>query len=98
MQVQFSTQDDLNTQLCHKLQPEGQKCSEIVVDVKSTRDSVVSVLFFVLLVLILLAAAGTVVYFYRRRLRRDVNKEIKMQVETAVDHYFALSESAASAK
>ena len=52
-----------------------------------------SVLFFVLLILVLALAAVGVVYFYRKKLKRDVNKEIKMQVSTAVEHYFALTEA-----
>jgi hypothetical protein len=51
------------------------------------------VLFFVILTLALVAVGATVVCFYRRRLKKDMNKEIKMQVSTAVDHYFALSEA-----
>lgn len=49
-------------------------------------------LFYVLLVVILVAIGAGVVYFYRKKLKRDMNKEIKMQVSTAVEHYFALTD------
>jgi hypothetical protein len=35
---------------------------------------------------------AVVVYCYRQKLKRDMNKEIKMQVSTAVEHYYALAE------
>lgn len=42
----------------------------------------------------LLAVAGAlVVLYFRNRFRREVNKELKMQVSTAVEHYYQLSES-----
>jgi preprotein translocase subunit SecY len=63
----------------------------VVVDIYNTTSNTTSVIFYILLALTLLAAAGAVIYFYRKKLRRDVNKEMKMQVSTAVDHYFALT-------
>jgi hypothetical protein len=53
----------------------------------------VSGFFYFLLVTLLLGAGGFVVLFFRNKLRRDMNKELKMQVSTAVEHYFTLSES-----
>jgi uncharacterized ion transporter superfamily protein YfcC len=57
-----------------------------------TVTTVTGVLFYVLLVVILVAIGAGVVYFYRKKLKRDMNKEIKMQVSTAVEHYFALTD------
>jgi len=49
--------------------------------------------FFFLIVLGLATLAFVGVYIYRRKMKRDMNKEIKMQVSTAVDHYYALTSS-----
>lgn len=49
-------------------------------------------MFYVLLVILLIGVGAAVVYFYRKKLKRDMNKEIKMQVSTAVEHYFALTD------
>lgn len=59
-------------------------CGVIGIDVTNTTSTSISIVFYILLALTLLAAAGAVIYFYRKKLRRDVNKEIKMQVSTAV--------------
>lgn len=56
------------------------------------------ILFFLLLVVTLVGVGAGVVYCYRKKLKRDMNKEIKMQVSTAVEHYFALTETSNSAK
>ena len=70
---------------------EDDGCFTVVETVSQTETT--SVLFFVILTLALVAVGAAVVFFYRRRLKKDMNKEIKMQVSTAVDHYFALSEA-----
>jgi hypothetical protein len=56
-------------------------------------STIVSGFFYFLLFTMLLGAGGFVVLFFRNRLRRDMNKELKMQVSTAVEHYFTLSEA-----
>lgn len=48
-------------------------------------------MFYILIVVTLLVVGAAVVYFYRKKLKRDMSKEIKMQVSTAVDHYYALA-------
>jgi galactokinase/mevalonate kinase-like predicted kinase len=45
------------------------------------------------MITLLLGAGGFVVLFFRNKLRREMNKELKMQVSTAVEHYFTLSEA-----
>lgn len=57
-----------------------------------TVTTVTGTLFYVLLVILLVATGAGVVYFYRKKLKKDMNKEIKMQVSTAVEHYFALTD------
>jgi uncharacterized ion transporter superfamily protein YfcC len=57
-----------------------------------TVTTVTGSLFYVLLVIFLVAIGAGVVYFYRKKLKKDMNKEIKMQVSTAVEHYFALTD------
>jgi len=54
--------------------------------------TVTGALFYILLVILLVSIGAAVVCFYRKKLKRDMNKEIKMQVSTAVEHYFALTD------
>lgn len=91
IQISYKSKDDFKSALCTKLKLEDENCfavTECKVETEST-----SVVFFVLLFVCLLAIGGGVVYFYRRRLKKDMNKEIKMQVSTAVEHYFALTDT-----
>lgn len=53
--------------------------------------TIVSWIFYLLMFGLLLGAGAFVVIFFRNKLRRDMNKELKMQVSTAVEHYFTLS-------
>lgn len=55
--------------------------------------TIVSWIFYLLMFGLLLGAGAFVVIFFRNKLRRDMNKELKMQVSTAVEHYFTLSEA-----
>ena len=64
-------------------------CFEVSSKVITT---VTGTLFYILLVILLVSIGAAVVYFYRKKLKRDMNKEIKMQVSTAVEHYFALTD------
>lgn len=68
---------------------EDEGCYEVT---SRTVTTVTGVLFYILLVVIMLAIGAGVVYFYRKKLKRDMNKEIKMQVSTAVEHYYALTD------
>jgi cytochrome c1 len=52
--------------------------------------------FWLLVLGLLLGAGGLVVIYFRNRLRKEMNKELKMQVSTAVEHYFQLTESTVS--
>ena len=53
----------------------------------------VSWVFWVVLVVALLGISIALGLLLRKRLKKDMDKEIKMQVSTAVDHYFALTEN-----
>jgi hypothetical protein len=81
----------LTGQLCRKMSLEDNGCYEISSSIVTTSTST---LFYALLVIFLLITGAGVVYFYRKKLKRDMNKEIKMQVSTAVEHYFALTDLA----
>ena len=72
------------------MQLEDQGCFQVSDSTTTTKT--VDTLFYVLLVIVLMTIGAGVVYFYRKKLKRDMNKEIKMQVSTAVQHYFALTE------
>jgi cbb3-type cytochrome oxidase subunit 3 len=76
--------------MCNKLSLQDDECNHIT-STTNIATSVVGTIFFVLLIIMLLGLGAAAVYFYRKRLRRDMNKEVKMQVETAVGHYYALS-------
>lgn len=62
---------------------------EVMIQQVTTSNSWV---FWVLLVVGLLIAAVVIGVLLRKRVKRDMDKEIKMQVSTAVDHYFALTD------
>ena len=68
---------------------EDAGCFEVSSKVITT---VTGIMFYILLVILLVSIGAAVVYFYRKKLKRDMNKEIKMQVSTAVEHYFALTD------
>lgn len=53
-------------------------------DSKTITNTVIGALFYILLITVLVLAGAAVVYCYRKKLKRDMNKEIKMQVSTAV--------------
>lgn len=59
-------------------------------------STVLTGLFWLVLVVMLMGTGVIVVIFFRNRLRKEMNKELRMQVSTAVEHYFQLSESTVS--
>lgn len=79
------------------MQLDDQGCFTVI-DTTTITSTATGVLFWVLLILTLVGVGAAVVYFYRRRLKRDMNKEIKMQVSTAVEHYFALTDTTSNVR
>ena len=59
----------------------------------SIMSTVLSGLFWILVLIFLMGAGALVVIYFRNRFRREVNKELKMQVSTAVEHYYQLTEN-----
>jgi hypothetical protein len=47
--------------------------------------------YYIFAIVGLVAVGVCVVLLYRDRLKKDMSKEMKMQVATAVEHYYALS-------
>lgn len=45
------------------------------------------------LVVGILAVGFLVVMWHRRRINKDLNKEIRMQVDTAISHYYTFNET-----
>lgn len=90
--MDYKSQADLEGQLCRKLELTDAGCFEVS-ESKTITTTVTGVVFYVVLVGVLLAVGAAVVICYRQRLKREMNKEIKMQVSTAVEHYFALTEA-----
>jgi cbb3-type cytochrome oxidase subunit 3 len=90
MQIDYRSEDDFNGALCNKLLLTDSACFSIV---DTTTVTSTGMVFFVLLILTLVSVGAGVVYCYRKKLKREMNKEIKMQVSTAVEHYFALTET-----
>lgn len=39
----------------------------------------------------LVAVGAFAVFYFRKKMKKEVNKELKMQVSTAVEHYYQLS-------
>jgi hypothetical protein len=45
------------------------------------------------LILGITAAGAFVIMWYRKRINKDLNKEIRMQVDTAISHYYTFNET-----
>lgn len=58
----------------------------------TTNEIVISIVFFVLTLAGLFGVGFFIVMCYKNKLRKEMHKEVKMQVSTAVEHYFQLSE------
>lgn len=91
-QLEFRSKEEFKNALCRKLSLEDSGCG-VLVQTTAIFSKIVSGFFYFLLITLLVGAGGFVVLFFRNKLRRDMNKELKMQVSTAVEHYFTLSES-----
>jgi hypothetical protein len=88
-----TNENELKSVLCRKLGlDQEQGCSQVVTN-ESILETVVGWVFWLLLLAVLAGVGALVVYYYRNRLRREVNKELKMQVSTAVEHYYQLTEA-----
>ena len=66
-------------------------CMEIIKYQKIITTSL-NILFFVAIVAGLIAVGALVVLCYRKTLRKEMQKEVKMQVSSSVENYFALTE------
>ena len=86
--LDITYQEDFNLQMCRRLNLESGGCVAGI-----TITVVVSWMFYVVLFVLLIWLGVFIVAFFRNRLRREMNKELKMQVSTAVEHYFELSDS-----
>ena len=58
----------------------------------TTNEIVISIVFFALTLAGLFGVGFFIVMCYKNKLRKEMHKEVKMQVSTAVEHYFQLSE------
>ena len=67
-------------------------CIEVIRYQTIIRTSL-NILFFVAIVAGLIGVGALVVLCYRKTLRREMQKEVKMQVSASVENYFALTES-----
>ena len=54
---------------------------------------ILSAIFWILVISLLIGAGAYVVVMFQHKLKKDMSKEMKMQVSTAVEHYYQLSES-----
>ena len=89
--MEFESEGALEELLCREMQLGDDRCYGAVGEIKVSES--VGWWFWVLLIVVLLAVGIGSVWLYRSRMKKEMNKEIKMQVETAVDHYFALTEA-----
>lgn len=92
-QIEFRNKDELRNILCRKLSLEQESGCGTMVETTTIFSTIVSAFFYFLLFTMVLGAGAFVVLFFRNKLRREMNKELKMQVSTAVEHYFTLSEA-----
>ena len=48
---------------------------------------------YALLIVGILVAGTVVVVWCRRRVNKDMNKELRMQVDTAIEHYYTFNDT-----
>ena len=61
-------------------------------------SSVLSWVFWFIMIVVLVGAGVLDVIYLGNRLRREMNKKLKMQMSTAMEHYFSLSETSHASK
>lgn len=61
--------------------------------VNTIANFTVSALFFVLVIGGLIVIVAVLLLVYRKSIRKEMQKEMKMQVSASVEHYFALAET-----
>lgn len=89
--MEVNNQHELQAAICRKMSlEESEGCIQNVRT--TTNEVVISVVFFVLILTGLFGVGFFIVMCYKNRLRKEMHKEVKMQVSTAVEHYFQLSE------
>lgn len=71
---------------------EDSSCKKIITRT-SIFETVVTGFFWVIFVIFLIVVGAGVVIYFRKKMKKEVNKELKMQVSTAVEHYYQLSEN-----
>ena len=83
----------MQDQLCRKLGLEQAAGCVEAIRIRTIINTTVGILFFILIAGGLAAVVSFLVFWYRKSLRKDMQKEVKMQVSASVEHYFALTES-----
>lgn len=64
-----------------------------VMRVNTIANFTINVLFFVLIIGGVAAIVAVLLLIYRKTVRKQMQKEMKMQVSASVEHYFALTET-----
>ena len=91
--VEIGSKNQLQDQVCRKLGLEQAEGCVAAIRIRILIKTTVGFLFFVVIVGGLAAVGAFLVMWYRKSLRKDMQKEVKMQVSASVEHYFALTES-----
>ena len=60
-------------------------------EIKNPNNAIITVTSIILLVLFVILLNILIVYCYRRYSRKEMQSEMKMKIESAVNQYYALS-------
>ena len=84
IQIQAKNSEEYQKVFCKKLGMEQQEGCQQVIANKSVFQVVVTGIFWVIFILGLMIAGAMAVFYFRRKMKKEVDKELKMQVSTAV--------------
>lgn len=79
--------------MCKKLSLDQEEGCVKISKVNTIANFTVSALFFVLVIGGLIVIVAVLLLVYRKSIRKEMQKEMKMQVSASVEHYFALAET-----
>lgn len=91
--MEIGSKNKLQDEVCRKLGLEKAEGCVSAIRIRILIRTTVDILLFIAIVGGLGLVGALIVMWYRKTLRRDMQKEVKMQVSASVEHYFALTES-----
>lgn len=79
--------------MCKKLGLDQEEGCVKVLKVNTVANFTINVFFFIFIIGGIAAIVAILLLVYRKTIRKQMQKEMKMQVSASVEHYFALTES-----